>query len=111
MAKYEIVFDYDDERNIRDEFTGCWDDLQKCIRRMRENGCYNIEAACISDDGEDEEPFSIEFDDGDRYVYPADTDDAEDEDAWSSATDGDYSPAAPWNAPGMSAGDFVRGCI
>lgn len=90
MAKYEIVFDCDDERNIRDEFTGDWFDLQDCIKRMRENGCYNIEAACI-DDSDDE-------------------DDWNDEDAWSSATDGDYSAAAPWNAPGMSAGDFVRGC-
>lgn len=86
MVKYEIVYDYEDERDIRDEFSGCWDELQECIRRMRENGCYNIEAACISDDGEDE-------------------------DAWSSATDGDYSAASPWNAPGMSASDFVRGCF
>ena len=108
MARYEIVYDYDDERNIRDTFTGDWFDLKDCIRRMRENGCYNIEASCI-DDSDDEEPFVIEYDDGDRYVYPANTDD--DEDAWSSATDGDYSAAAPWNAPGMSAGDFVRGCF
>ncbi|MBO7207641.1 MAG: hypothetical protein J6W10_08520 [Kiritimatiellae bacterium] len=90
MAKYEIVYDYEDERNIRDEFTGDWFELQDCIQRMRENGCYNIDAVCI-DDSDDE-------------------DDWNDEDAWSSATDGDYSPAAPWNAPGMSAGDFVRGC-
>lgn len=93
MAKYEIVYDYEDATDIRDEFTGDWFALQDCIQRMRENGCYNIEAACIddSDDGDDE-------------------DDWNEEDAWSSATDGDYSPAAPWNAPGMSAGDFVRGC-
>ena len=109
MAKYEIIFDCDDERNIRDEFTGDWFDLQECIQRMRKNGCYNIEAACI-DDSDDEEPFCIEFDDGDRYYFPDPETDDEDEDAWSSATDGDYSAAAPWNAPGMSAGDFVRGC-
>ena len=49
-------------------------------------------------DGWDEEEYEaediFEHDDDDSYYTP-------------SSTRGDYSPSAPWNAPGMSVGDFL----
>ena len=33
--------------------------------------------------------------------------DCDDEDYIPSSTNGDYSPSDPWNAPGMSAKDFI----
>lgn len=54
MARYEIVYDYSseysDERDIREEFEGDWTELQSYIKRMKQNGCYNIYAACIDGD-------------------------------------------------------------
>ncbi len=51
---YEVIYDYDDgydeSRNIREEFSGDWSDLQKFIKELRDSGCYNIDAAAI--DGE-----------------------------------------------------------
>ena len=35
-------------------------------------------------------------------------DDYEDEEYIPSSTYGDYSPSNPWDAPGMSASDFIR---
>ena len=35
--------------------------------------------------------------------------DDEDEEYIPSATNGDYSPSNPWDAPGMSISDFIRG--
>ena len=90
MAKYEIIYDVSDgfseEHNKLERFEGSWTELQAYIKDMKRTGCFNIDATCIDDD---------EDDDGDD---------------WTSAEDGDYSAAAPWNAPGMSAIDFVRGC-
>ena len=49
---YEIAYDYTDDsgyesRNSIDHFDGSWHDLQKYIREMRKDGCYNIVATCI----------------------------------------------------------------
>lgn len=55
--EYEITYDYSgeysDEYNIRETFVGSWTELQDYIKNMRRNGCYNIYAACVSDDLED----------------------------------------------------------
>lgn len=50
MSEYEIIYDYTDDggyenRNCVEEFTGTWSELQACLKRMREQGCYNITAA------------------------------------------------------------------
>lgn len=42
MTKYGIVFDYGEECNIREDFTGTFLELEACVARMRGNGCYNI---------------------------------------------------------------------
>lgn len=52
---YRIVYDYTDEegyesRDIEEEFEGTWSELQDYIKQMRRNGCYHIDANCISDD-------------------------------------------------------------
>lgn len=39
----------------------------------------------------------------DKYWY----EDDEEDDGFTSATRGDYSPSSPWNAPGMSMSDFI----
>ena len=44
---YEIIYDYEDEKNIRETFDGDWTALQEYITKMKENGCYNIDAASI----------------------------------------------------------------
>lgn len=49
---YEITYDYTDEsgyecRNIRETFEGSWMGLQDYIKRMRANGCYNIDATSL----------------------------------------------------------------
>ena len=48
MHEYEIIYDYSDEYsdtyNIREMFFGSWEDLQAYIKRMKETGCYNIDA-------------------------------------------------------------------
>lgn len=46
---YDIFYDYEDEegyvsRNNKEEFQGDWLELQKYIKSMRRNGCYNIDA-------------------------------------------------------------------
>ena len=66
---YEIIYDYSgtaledgwhymepedryydcEEHNIRETFVGTWTELQEFIKEMKENGCYNITATCISD--------------------------------------------------------------
>lgn len=56
---YEIIYDWDnwdpeypdaysEEKNIREEFTGTWTELQEYIKTMKKQGCYNIDATCIS---------------------------------------------------------------
>ena len=54
MSDYVIFYDYDNgydtERNIREEFTGTWSALQDYIKKMREQGCYNIDAVCTDID-------------------------------------------------------------
>lgn len=45
---YEIIYDYEDERNIVEMFEGDWGELQKYIKTMRETGCYNIDATAIA---------------------------------------------------------------
>ena len=51
---YEIIYDYDDGwteyRNNVEIFEGSWDELQECIRRMKKNGCYNIDAVCVREE-------------------------------------------------------------
>ena len=50
--KYEIIYDwcgeYSEERNLTEVFEGTWTELKKYLKEMRENGCYNISANCIT---------------------------------------------------------------
>ena len=41
-----------------------------------------------------------EYEEGVPYCF-------EEDGCYSSATNGDYSPSSPWNAPGMSVRDFI----
>ena len=54
MALYEIIYDYSDDDyeacNCTDHFEGTWSELQEVIKRMRKNGCYHIDANCISEE-------------------------------------------------------------
>lgn len=43
----------------------------------------------------------------DMERYRTVTDEDADSPTAPSSTDGDYSPARPWDAPGMSASDFI----
>lgn len=83
---YEIIYDYEDEKNIRETFEGTWTELQDHIEQMRENGCYNIDATDLLQGYEEEPEFEQER---------------------TSSTNGDYSPTHPWDAPGMSISDFI----
>jgi predicted enzyme involved in methoxymalonyl-ACP biosynthesis len=52
--KYEIFYDYCsedgyEERNISETFEGTWSELQDCIKQMKKQGCYNIEANAIGE--------------------------------------------------------------
>ena len=49
-GKYEITYDYEDEHNITETFEGSWLELQDYLKRMREIGCYNIDANSINGD-------------------------------------------------------------
>jgi len=49
---YEIFYDFTDDggyenRNIHEVFEGSWSELQDCIKSMKQNGCYNIDAVAI----------------------------------------------------------------
>ena len=46
---YELIYDYEDEHNIHETLEGDWMELQDYIKRMRENGCYNIDATAIEE--------------------------------------------------------------
>lgn len=46
---YEITYDYEDERSIREPFEGDWFELQSYIKEMRKSGCYNIDAASLEE--------------------------------------------------------------
>ena len=54
MSEFEIVYDYcgeyDEDYNIRETFYGSWFELQDYLKRMKENGCYNIDVAEIPRD-------------------------------------------------------------
>lgn len=54
MALYEIIYDYSDDDydcyNCTDHFEGTWSELQTVIKAMRANGCYHIDANCISEE-------------------------------------------------------------
>ena len=59
METYEIIYDYCGEDgncdyNIREEFTGTWEELQQYIKQMKRNGCYNISATDITPEGYEE---------------------------------------------------------
>lgn len=47
MPKYEITYDYEDEHNITETFEGDWTELQEYIKKLRETGCYHIDAASL----------------------------------------------------------------
>lgn len=51
IDKYEIIYDYSDEygdsTNIVEDFDGSWSELQEYLKRMRQNGCYNISATFL----------------------------------------------------------------
>ncbi len=60
MDTYEIMYDYTDDggnenTNCYETFEGSWTELQEYIKQMRENGCYNITAAVIREEYEDDE--------------------------------------------------------
>lgn len=44
---YEIIYDYEDERNIVEQFDGSWTELQEYIKKMRQTGCYHISASSM----------------------------------------------------------------
>lgn len=48
---YEIVYDYcgefTEEKNLTETFEGSWTELQDYIKKMKKNGCYNIDATAI----------------------------------------------------------------
>ena len=52
MDTYEIIYDYAEDcdtiYDIYEHFTGTWDELQDHLKKMRENGCFHIDATCIS---------------------------------------------------------------
>lgn len=53
--KYEIVYDYTSEEdsvaeNCVEIFEGNWLELQDYIKKMKEQGCYNIDANLICED-------------------------------------------------------------
>lgn len=53
--KYEIIYSIDEiNANLSDIFKGTWTELQERIKRMKNNGCYNIEATCIDAEQEEE---------------------------------------------------------
>ena len=45
---YEITYDWNDERNITEMFEGEWDELHACLKEMRRNDCYNIDATYVA---------------------------------------------------------------
>ena len=52
---YEIIYDYTDEggyesRNIVETFEGTYVEMQKYLRQMKRQGCYNISVTDISGD-------------------------------------------------------------
>ena len=52
MGKYEIVYTVDDgyeEQNIRENFTGTWDELRDYIGILKSEGCYHIDASYMYD--------------------------------------------------------------
>lgn len=53
---YELIYDWDEEnRNIRELFEGSFDELQAHIADLRKAGYYNISAADISAEDEEDE--------------------------------------------------------
>ncbi len=44
---YEIIYDFGDEKNIVEKFKGNWSELQDYLKKMKNEGCYNIDAAAI----------------------------------------------------------------
>lgn len=58
MTDYEIIYDYTDDggnecTNISESWSGTYSELQSYIKRMRENGCYNISATALYFDEEE----------------------------------------------------------
>lgn len=47
----------------------------------------------------------------DFYAEPEPEEEDDDEEYIPSATNGDYGPGDPWNAPGMSVSDFITGVV
>lgn len=45
---YEITYDFENERNLIEYFEGDFDALKAHIRKMRAQGCYHIDAACLN---------------------------------------------------------------
>lgn len=39
---YEIIYDYNEEKNIRETFKGSWSEVVEYTQNMRQQGCYNI---------------------------------------------------------------------
>lgn len=101
--KFEIIYDwhdhygfFPDEENCREVFTGTSEELKNRVRDLRECGCRNIFFNRLGEAEEAEEDLWEE----------------EYEDPWErefirSAAGGYYSPANPWDAPGMSVSDFI----
>lgn len=47
MGKYEIIYDYEDEKDIVEDFDGDWTELQAYIKQMRQQRCFNISATSL----------------------------------------------------------------
>ena len=88
---YEIIYDFEDEKDLRDHFEGTWTELQNHIQAMKEAGCYHIDATDILPEEDFPEPNDRELE----------------QHNFTSSTMGDYSPGNPWDAPGMSISDFI----
>lgn len=50
MAKYELIYTTPDGYDEADVFDGCWYELNDFIKSLKEDGFYNISAACICDE-------------------------------------------------------------
>lgn len=48
VIMYDYSTEYDDYYDQKETFRGNWNELQKLIDVMRDDGCYNIEATCVS---------------------------------------------------------------
>lgn len=101
--EFEIIYDwhddfgfFPDEENCHEMFVGTSEELDRRVRDLRECGCKNIFFNRLGEAEEvEEDPWEDEYEDPWEREYIR------------SVTGGDYGATCPWNAPGMSASDFI----